>query len=182
MVEMAADGIYEDEREIPVGPLKRTHPPDKASEDNVANISTKELQENLVTELKTWQKTEASAVAFGDKLAQSTDNALIKMVAEIIGTDSARHAKIQQMVIDSLQRGTVTLSPDDLAKVWSSIEEHIRVERDMVKTVKAALTLMKGRKMVIQQYLLEYLMFDEEKHDLLLEKLEGIKSGMYPYG
>jgi len=36
--------------------------------------------------------------------------------------------------------------------------------------------------MVIQEYLLNYLLMDEEKHDRMLETLEKIKSGMYPYG
>ena len=36
--------------------------------------------------------------------------------------------------------------------------------------------------MVLQRYLLDYLLKDEEKHEFLLENLEAIKSGMYPYG
>jgi bacterioferritin (cytochrome b1) len=81
-----------------------------------------------------------------------------------------------------LEKTSITLSPEDVSKVWATIEAHIATERDMVKNVRNALELMKGRKMVVQQYLLEYLLFDEEKHDLLLEKLEGVKRGMYPYG
>jgi hypothetical protein len=36
--------------------------------------------------------------------------------------------------------------------------------------------------MLVQADLLEYLLKDEEKHDVILEKLEEIKKGMYPYG
>jgi hypothetical protein len=32
------------------------------------------------------------------------------------------------------------------------------------------------------KYLLEYLLTDERKHDKLLEEMEKIKKGMYPYG
>ena len=40
-----------------------------------------------------------------------------------------------------------------------------------------------GRKgLIIQRYLLEYLLCDEEKHDALLDNLEAIKKDMYPYG
>jgi hypothetical protein len=35
--------------------------------------------------------------------------------------------------------------------------------------------------MLVQRYLLEYLLADEKKHDQLLEKLEAIKKDMYPY-
>lgn len=148
----------------------------------MSNVSTKELQTNLVAELKNWQKTEGVAVNQMEKLGKATDHELIKMVADVIHADSLRHAKVQQMVIDSIEKGAHPLTPDDLAKVWDMIEEHIKTEQHMVANVRKALDSMKGRKMVVQQYLLEYLLFDEEKHDLLLEKLEGIKKGMYPYG
>jgi hypothetical protein len=36
--------------------------------------------------------------------------------------------------------------------------------------------------MVVQEYLLHYLMEDEEKHNSILKQLETIKKGMYPYG
>ncbi len=146
------------------------------------NVSTKQLQKNLVAELKNWQKTEGAAVSQMDKLSKATDHKLIKMVADVIHADSLRHAKVQQMIIDSIEKGSHPLQPEDLSKVWDIVEEHIKTEQSMVANVRKALDSMKGRKMVVQQYLLEYLLFDEEKHDLLLDKLEGIKKGMYPYG
>ena len=148
----------------------------------MSNMSTKDLQAKLVDELKEWQKTEGTAAQFMDKLGRETDHPVLKAVAEIIHADSLRHARIQQLIVDSLEKSSISLSPDDVSKVWASIEEHIATERNMVEKVRGALSLMKGRKMVVQQYLLEYLLFDEEKHDLLLEKLEGVKRGMYPYG
>jgi hypothetical protein len=35
---------------------------------------------------------------------------------------------------------------------------------------------------MVQAYLLEYLLADEQKHNLILEKLVDIQRGMYPYG
>ena len=35
--------------------------------------------------------------------------------------------------------------------------------------------------MLVQSYLLEYLLKDEKKHNLLLERLADIRKGMYPY-
>ncbi|MFW5738999.1 MAG: hypothetical protein ACOC1F_01390 [Myxococcota bacterium] len=148
----------------------------------MSNVSTKELQNNLVAELKNWQKAEGTAANQMEKLGKATDHPLIKLVADVIHADSIRHAKVQQMVVDSIEKGAYRLTPDELADVWDIIDEHIKTEQHMVANVRKALDSMRGRKMVVQQYLLEYLLFDEEKHDLLLEKLEGIKSGMYPYG
>lgn len=145
-------------------------------------IVMKELQAKLTEDLKQWQRTEGAAVQFGEKLASSTENPVIKNVAEIIRSDSQRHAAIQQLIIDSFEKSAISLSPDDLAKVWPAIENHIKSEQDMVARVREALGLLKGRGLVVQQYLLEYLLLDEEKHDALLAKLEGVKKGMYPYG
>lgn len=36
--------------------------------------------------------------------------------------------------------------------------------------------------MVVQEYLLDYLLIDEEKHNKVLETQGIIKKGIYPYG
>jgi hypothetical protein len=45
-----------------------------------------------------------------------------------------------------------------------------------------ALSALKGKKMVVQEYLLDYLLIDENKHNKILDTLGTIKKGMYPYG
>ena len=35
--------------------------------------------------------------------------------------------------------------------------------------------------MLVQEYLINYLLMDEEKHNKVLEHLDSIKKGMYPY-
>ena len=62
------------------------------------------------------------------------------------------------------------------------VEKHIELERKTVDLPKEALTALKGTKMVVVQYLIEYLLEDENKHNKILDNLEGIKKGMYPYG
>ena len=52
----------------------------------------------------------------------------------------------------------------------------------MVQNVREALEAIGKKNMVVQEYLLHYLLADEQKHDHLLESLEKIKKGMYPYG
>ena len=76
----------------------------------------------------------------------------------------------------------VTLTPDELGEIWGSIEEHLAIEKQMVGYVEETLAALKGKHMIVQEYLLNYLHEDEKKHDLLLENLEKVKKGMYPYG
>jgi bacterioferritin (cytochrome b1) len=102
---------------------------------------------------------------------------------EIIQRDSQMHYRVQEWIADSLSGKPVTLTPDEIGAVWGLVEEHIKVEQKTIDLAKEAIELIGGSKtMQVQSYLLEYLLEDEEKHDKLLERLEAIQKGMYPYG
>lgn len=144
-------------------------------------MSTKEIQESIVENMKQWQRVEDASVASTGRIIEKTRNPLIRLVMEIIQRDSLMHYRVQQLVADSLERETVALSPDELAEVWDSIENHIKIEQRTIKLAEEALGMLKGKKMIVQEYLLQYLLQDERKHDTLLGNLEQIKKGMYPY-
>ncbi|MEW6074087.1 MAG: hypothetical protein AB1726_16010 [Planctomycetota bacterium] len=145
-------------------------------------VTTKEIQENLVSKMKLWQKIEDASVNSTGQIIEQTDNPLIRTVMEIIQSDSHLHYKVQSLIVATLSKQAIPLTPEELGSVWSSIDKHIQFEKQMVGYVQEALDQIKGRKMLIQEYLLNYLLRDEEKHDALLAALEKIKAGMYPYG
>ena len=58
------------------------------------------------------------------------------------------------------------------------IESHIELERKTLEMAAQSLEALKGKKMVIQECLLQYLQEDEEKHNNLLRRLEKIKKAM----
>ncbi len=144
-------------------------------------MKTKEIQEKLAENLKKWQKIENAAVASTGRIMEKTENPLIRLVMEIISRDSHMHHQVQQFLVDSLETKAISLNPDELAAVSDYIEKHVAIERQMVGFVKETLEALKGRKMIIQEYLINYLHDDEQKHDKLLSALDKIKSGMYPY-
>lgn len=145
-------------------------------------MTTKEIQEKIIDNMRRWQKIENASVASTGKVIERTDNAIVRMVMEIIQRDSQMHYRIQEMIADSLESKTITLNPDELAEVWGLIEQHIALEKKTVELAEEALAALKGRKMVVQEYLLHYLLADETKHNQVLDNLETIKKGMYPYG
>jgi len=145
-------------------------------------LSTKELQEQLVDILNRWKKVENASVVSTGNVIVRTDNPVIRLVMELIQRDSQFHYRVQDFMVDMLESKAVTLSPDDLEVIWDGIEKHIEIEKNTIELAKEALALLKGRKMVIHEYLLNYLMIDEEKHNAVLDALETIKKGMYPYG
>jgi bacterioferritin (cytochrome b1) len=144
-------------------------------------MKTKELQEKLVAGMKAWQKIENDSVEMAARISNQTDNPVIRTVMSIIMQDSSTHHRVQQLMVDSLEKEAISLQPEELGEIWGMIEEHIALERRTIEFAQAALENIKGTKMVVQQYLLEYMLIDEEKHNKILDNLEAVKKGMYPY-
>jgi hypothetical protein len=143
-------------------------------------MTTKELQQEIISNMRRWQKIENAAAASTGQIMERTDNPVIHLLMEIIQRDSQMHYRVQEWIADSLQYKTVTLNPDELNQVWGMIEQHVEVEKKALGMAKQSLASLKGKKMVIQEYLLEYLAEDEKKHNELLKLLETIKKGMLP--
>lgn len=144
-------------------------------------MSTKEVQDQIVDNMKRWQKVENASVASTGQVIEQTENPIVRMVMEIIQHDSQTHYRIQQFIIDSLTTSTVALTPEELGDVWGMIEKHIEIEDATIRLAKEATEALKGTKMSVQQYLLGYLLEDEQKHSHMLEALSAVKGGMYPY-
>ena len=145
-------------------------------------MTTKELQQRTVSDMKEWQKLEKSTIAITGKVMEMTENPIIHLIMEIIQRDSTMHYVVQQWIADSLESKTVSLNPDELERLWDTIEQHIELERKSVAAAEQTLAAMKGKSMVVQEYLINYLAQDERKHNNLLDSLEKIKKKMYPYG
>ncbi len=145
-------------------------------------MSTKEIQEKLVNNMRRWQKIEDASVASTGRVIEKTDNPIVRLIMEIIQRDSQMHYRVQDLIADSLEGKTIVLNPEELGEVWEMVEQHIKLEKKTMELAQEALDAIKDKKMNVQQYLLEYLMIDEDKHNKVLEKLEMIKNQMYPYG
>jgi len=145
-------------------------------------MSTKEIQDTIVENMKRWQAIEDSAVSSTGQIIEKTDNPLIRMVMEIIQSDSQMHFRVQEFIANSLETKPVSITPEDLEKVWDLVDNHIRIEERTVEMAEKALEALKGRKMVVAEYLINYLLRDENKHNALLSDFSVIKKGMYPYG
>ena len=146
-------------------------------------MSVKEAQQKIVANMQKWQKIEKAAVSSTGKIIEATENPVVALVAEIIQRDSAMHEKVQAFIEGTLTSAAVTLTPDELGKVWHLIEKHIEIEKETITIAKESLGAIEGVKgMTVQAYLLRYLLKDEQKHDDILANLEQIKKNMYPYG
>jgi hypothetical protein len=145
-------------------------------------MTTKDLQKEIISSMKNWQKLENATVAVTGQVMEKTGNPVIRLIMEIIQRDSQMHYLVQQWIADSLESKTVSLSPDELGQIWDTIEHHIELEKKSVEMAERTLASLKGKSMVVQSYLLNYMLEDEKKHNNLLGSLELIKKKMYPYG
>jgi rubrerythrin len=132
--------------------------------------------------MKRWQKVENASVASTGQIIAKTENPVVRLVMEIIQRDSQMHYRLQELIIDSLEKKAITLTPDEFADVWGLIEKHIEIEEKTIALAEEAVDALKGTKMVVQQYILGYLLEDERKHANMLKALDTINRGMYPYG
>ena len=145
-----------------------------------AERTIKDLQGVIVNAMKKWQRMEDASLASTGRIIEKTGNPIVRLTMEIIQRDSQMHYAVEQCVADSLQDTAIVLTPDELNLLWTMIERHLELEQKMIDTVKKLLPSLKGKRMVVQEYLLKYLLEDETKHANLLNRLEGIKRGMLP--
>jgi len=137
-----------------------------------------ESVEELKVTLRQWQGLEDKTIEQTTAIAQKTPNPLIKLIMEIIRQDSAMHRRVQQVMLDGLEKEAFTLTPEELADVWDLIEEHAEMER---QTIALAEKARRNCRLFVHRHLLTYLIEDEQKHDRLLSQLEDFKRGIYPY-
>ena len=143
-------------------------------------MSMKETQEKLAARMREWQRLEDATIAHTAKINTKTENPLLRMVMDIIQRDSVMHRRVQQLIIDSLQKEQINVPVDDLAAIWDAVEQHVEMERKTIELGECSLRELEGRGNVVQRYLLSYLKTDEEKHEKMLSDLHLIKKGMYP--
>jgi rubrerythrin len=137
-----------------------------------------ENEPDLIAILKQWQLIEDGSIAQTTLIMEKTKNPLIRLVMEIIRQDSVMHRRVQQVLLDSMEKEAFSLTPEELAGIWESIEKHAEMEKETIDLAERAL---KNCRLFVQRHLLSYLIEDEKKHDRLLGQLEDFKRGIYPY-
>ncbi|MBD3233790.1 MAG: hypothetical protein GF315_08715 [candidate division Zixibacteria bacterium] len=137
-----------------------------------------EMQKKLLKVMKEWQDIEDQSVKSTTEIASKTDNPIVKQVMDIIRQDSAMHRKVQQLIIDSLEKQAFHLQPEELGEIWDMVEKHIELEKETIRMAEEA---RKNSNQILHRYLLGYLLTDEQKHNRILEQMEDIKRGIYPY-
>ena len=134
-----------------------------------------ERSDNMIESLREWQKIERESMSATARISEQTNSSLIRLIMDIIRHDSHMHHRVQQYLVDSLTVQSPTVSREDIAAIWDSIEAHDRAEK---RTIEIAEHLQKEAWTPVHKLLLDYLIRDERKHDQLLEQLDAFKADM----
>jgi len=90
----------------------------------------------------------------------------------MIKHDSQKHKAMQQMLIDSLTKEPFILAPEELSAISEGLNKHLAAE---AKSLELADEALKNCELFVTQYILSYLIADEQKHHNLLGKLNELK-------
>ncbi|MDA8154915.1 MAG: hypothetical protein M0Z52_00455 [Actinomycetota bacterium] len=131
-----------------------------------------EQSKEFIQLLKDWMKTEDQTIKYSNEMLKKTKNKLVKMTMEMIRSDSQKHKAMQQMLIDSLTKEPFILAPDDLAGISDHLNRHLAYE---AKSLELADEALMNSELFVTQYILSYLIADEQKHHNLLAKLNELK-------
>ena len=82
-----------------------------------------ENTEELIKLMRRWQELEDSTVAHTTKVIEKTSNPFLKLLMEIIRQDSTMHKRVQQVILDSLEKQALSLTPEELGELWDEIED-----------------------------------------------------------
>ena len=141
-------------------------------------MESAEKKEQFLVDLDKWQKMESLSAKTCAEVKKRTDNALIKMIAEIIRRDSESHIEVLELIRESLTKEALHLTPDELAEIWDLMEGYHKIER---KSVDIAQEAIRDSRLFEIRYLLTYLLEDESKHLKLLDQLDDFKRSLFPY-
>ncbi len=128
-------------------------------------------ERKLVQKLRQWQMVEDDAMQMTREIQFKTENPLIRLVMEIIAHDSAMHRRVQQFIIDSIEKKNLAIPLEDFKSFREVIEKHTQRERSAIAMAEKA---KEGIDLFVPRYLFSYLLEDERKHDLLLDRFEEI--------
>ena len=138
---------------------------------------TSEMSGEFLSRIRKWQELEDAAIAGAREIISRSANPIIKMTMELIAHDSEKHRLVQQMLLDSLTKEALHLSPDELAGLSAGVSAHVEAEKEALHFAETAL---KESDLFVTRFLLSYLVEDEKKHYNLLSMLDDFKKQNAP--
>ena len=128
--------------------------------------------QDLIKAMEAWMDSEDQTIKDAEYMKNEADSPFVKMTMEMLIHDAEKHKIIQQMVIDSLTKEAIHLSPNEFAPIKEVLNTQIVEESESLMRVMATLDKKEPR---ITRYLLSYLGADEAGRRELVGRLNELK-------
>ena len=141
----------------------------------------KEQREKITFTVRNWEALEKQSAESIERVKAKCSNALACLVMDIIENDARMHEKLQELIIGSLEREPLTLNLEEVGEVIELIRNHTQLKSQMIGVAEETLGMITDKSLRIQKFLLRTLIADEKKHKEMLEGIEEVRKGLYPY-
>lgn len=112
---------------------------------------------------------ETGNIRYAEKQIPGARNHLTRTLLNALKLDAEKHHLIQRMVIDSIRKEAVNLSPDELQEFSGHLNKHIEAEERALCYAEEAL---EQSNLPVPRYLLSYLVTDIKMQNSLLSQFE----------
>jgi hypothetical protein len=134
--------------------------------------------EDILDKIADWQAIESENIERTDKEIPKAKNPLIKTMLQTLRLEAEKRRLLQQMIVDSVKKEAVTLSPDELQNLSAHLNRHMEAEGKAISIAKEAL---EKSELAIPRYLLSYLIADSRKQNSLLKHFDDeLKTASIP--
>jgi len=125
-------------------------------------------KDELLDFLKEQIKIENKIVSSLNSSLGEIRNPAVKGVLKGISLDSVKHAETYASAVKLLTRVSPALTQEDLDKQKELVEEHIRVEAELIKRISEVVPHIENKKVSL---LLNAILVDERRHHELLKRV-----------
>ncbi len=133
---------------------------------------------NIMDVLADWQRVEADTVEFAKREIPNAKGSLARTMLKVIELEAQKHGLLQQMIIDSMKKETVNLSPDELGILSGYINRYLEAEGERLCEAEGAAVQSRP---FITSFLISYLMEDLKTQSCILKQFEDeLKNASIP--
>jgi len=121
-----------------------------------------------------WEVIEENMADYVETEKAKTKHPVIRAMLEIIGLEAQKYCRLQQMVVESVKKEALHLSPEELQALSAHINKRLEMEGKVQSLAEAA---AEKSEVFYTRYLLQYLISSVKKENGLLRQFDdGLKA------
>jgi hypothetical protein len=139
---------------------------------------TRENSGDLLDIMVDWMDTETGTILYARNEIPKAKNPLTKTMLKVISLEAEKNSLLQQMIVESIKKEAVHLSPEELAAFSGHLNKYIEAEEEALNRVKGA---ENWNESVVPLSLLTLLISDLKQQNCLLRQFDDeLKNASIP--